>query len=89
MDAAQYVYVLRCADDTLYIGRTTNVAHRLHAHNHLKSGARYTKARRPVTLLYSERVPTLGAALSREAALKKLTRAQKLSLLKAAKEKVA
>ncbi len=84
MNTEHYVYMLRCADDTLYIGRTTDVAHRVHAHNHLKSGARYTKTRRPVVLVYTEKAATKGAALSREAALKKLSRQEKQALVAAA-----
>lgn len=76
-----YVYVLQCADGTFYIGSTSDVERRVHAHNHHKSGARYTRARRPVVLRYKEAVATKGEALSREAALKKLTREQKLALI--------
>ncbi len=74
------VYILQCADDTLYIGSTNNLEKRLHQHNHLKSGARYTKARRPVTLAYSETCETVGEARSREYQLKQLTREEKLRL---------
>jgi putative endonuclease len=79
---SHFVYILRCADDTLYIGSTPDLDRRLYAHNHLKSGARYTSSRRPVTLLYSEQYDTLHEARVREARLKKLTRAQKLALIK-------
>ena len=71
------VYMLECADGTLYIGSTNDMEKRLHAHNHEKSGARYTKARRPVMVRYTESAKNIGAARSREAALKRLTRAQK------------
>ena len=73
-------YILKCSDQTLYIGSTNNLAHRLHAHNHLKSGARYTRARRPVKLFYQENFSTMTEAKKREAALKKLTRQEKLNL---------
>ena len=76
-----YVYILECADGTLYIGSTTNLERRLHEHNTAKNGAHYTKIRRPVLLRYSEEFSTLGEARSREAALKRLTRAQKQALL--------
>ena len=76
-----FVYILECADRTLYIGSTNDLKKRLHAHNNLKSGARYTKARRPVTLKYSKAFRSRGKALSREAAIKQLTRQQKLDLI--------
>ena len=75
-----YVYILECSDASLYIGSTNDIARRLHAHNNLKSGARYTKARRPVVLKYQEEFETQGEALSREAALKKLKREEKMKL---------
>lgn len=76
-----YVYMLECADGTLYIGSTTDINRRIHEHNTAKNGAHYTKIRRPVVLRYSEELATLGEARSREAALKRLTRAQKQALL--------
>ena len=79
---AWYVYVVVCADRTLYTGVTTDVARRLRNHNR-GLGARYTAAekRRPVTLAHCERAETLGAALRREAAIKRLPRAEKLRTL--------
>ena len=77
-----FVHILECADTTLYIGSTNDLKKRLHAHNNLKSGARYTKARRPVVLKYSESFRSIGKALSREADIKRLTRQQKLHLIK-------
>jgi len=74
-------YILRCADDTLYVGCTNDLEKRLHEHNHAKSGAHYTKIRRPVVLVYRERFRTLGKARAREAELKRLTRGEKLALL--------
>ena len=75
-----FTYILSCADTTLYIGSTNDLEKRLHAHNHLKSGAHYTKIRRPVTLVYKETFETASEAKSREAKLKQLTRAEKLAL---------
>ncbi len=76
-----YLYVVRCADDTLYTGITTDVARRLDEHNgEGGAGARYTRTRRPVVLVYSEPAASRAAAASREAAIKKLTRRQKLAL---------
>ncbi len=76
------VYILKCADDTLYTGCTNNLDKRLHQHNNLKSGAHYTKLRRPVELVYSETHSTLAEARAREAEIKRLTKIQKLSLIK-------
>ena len=74
------VYILECADGTYYVGSTTDIERRLRQHNHTKAGARYTKNRRPVVLRYTEAIDTIGAARSREAALKRLTRLQKAAL---------
>ena len=76
-----FVYILQCNDNTLYIGSTNDLTKRVHQHNHLKSGAHYTKIRRPVTLVYSEECVDARAAKKREAALKKLTRKEKLALI--------
>ncbi len=77
-----YVYMLKCADGTFYIGQTNNLEKRLRAHNGtLKGGAKYTKYRSPVTIVYSEKSISKSAALRRELALKKLTRKQKESLI--------
>ena len=79
-----YVYILHCADDTLYTGITVDLERRLLEHNGDKAlGARYTRTRRPVTLAYAEPAESRATAASREAAIKKLTRAQKLKLIKA------
>ncbi len=76
-----YAYILRCADDTLYAGSTPDLEKRLHQHNYAKSGAKYTRGRRPVALAYSEKHRTLSRARSREAELKRLTRIEKLALI--------
>jgi putative endonuclease len=82
MNPVWYVYILRCADDTLYTGITTDVERRVREHNAGgRLGARYTRARRPVTLCYAEPVPTRAAAAKREAAIKKLDRAAKTRLV--------
>jgi putative endonuclease len=75
------VYILQCADKSLYVGSTADLEKRLHQHNNLKSGAHYTKIRRPVVLKYSEKIRTFAKARAREAELKRLTRAQKLELI--------
>lgn len=74
-----FVYIVRCADGTLYTGYAVDVAQRCAAHNDGK-GAKYTAGRRPVTLVYQEEHPTAGDALRREAALKRLSRAAKEAL---------
>ncbi len=85
MRAAGYAYILECVDGTLYCGSTNDIEKRLHEHNHAKNGAKYTKARRPVMLKYLEKCKTLGKARSREAELKRLTRANKLALIASAR----
>ncbi|MES2088338.1 MAG: GIY-YIG nuclease family protein [Patescibacteria group bacterium] len=76
-----FTYILECSDKTLYVGSTNNLERRLHAHNHLKSGAHYTKIRRPVVLKYSEKFLRLGEARKREAELKGWNRQKKLTLI--------
>ena len=75
------VYFLRCRDGTLYAGATNDLPRRVAAHQAGRGGA-YTRSRRPVRVVYSERQPDRSAALRREAALKRLTRAAKLALVR-------
>lgn len=75
------VYILRCADGTLYTGIARDLEKRLDEHNNRASGAKYTKPRRPVRIVYSQTYPDRSAALKAEAAIKKMPRAQKLSLI--------
>ena len=75
-----YVYLLRCGDGTLYAGFTNDLARRLAVHN-AGRGAKYTKSRLPVELVYWENFPNKSAALKREYAIKRLSRAEKLSLI--------
>lgn len=82
-----YIYILECADKTLYVGSTNDLEKRLHQHNNSKSGAHYTKIRRPVILRYSEKLKNLSAALKREAEIKKWKREEKLALIESAKPK--
>ncbi len=77
-----YVYMLQCADTSLYIGSTNNLEKRLKQHNESKQGAHYTKIRRPVVLKYSETFKTLRSARRREAEIKRLRRVKKLDLMK-------
>lgn len=74
------VYILRCSDESLYVGCTNNIEKRLHQHNHLKSGAHYTKIRRPVVLVYKEIYKTVRESKQREYEIKQLTREKKLKL---------
>lgn len=78
--AAYYVYILRCADGTLYTGITDDVERRVAAHNSGK-GAKYTRGRGPVVPVYREQCPDKPSALRREAAVKRLRRAEKLALI--------
>lgn len=75
-----YVYILRCADGSLYTGITTDLTRRIQQHNN-GTASRYTRSRRPVKLAYQERKRGQSLALKREAAIKKLTRRQKLALI--------
>jgi predicted GIY-YIG superfamily endonuclease len=75
-----YVYILRCGDDSLYIGETSNLHHRLAKHNE-GTGSTFTRARRPVVIVYSETHTTREMALARERQLKRWTRAKKDALI--------
>lgn len=72
-----FVYLLRCADSSLYAGITTDIKRRLHEHNHTKLGAKYTRARRPVTLAFIETAPDRSHASKQEYLLRTLTKAKK------------
>ena len=76
-DDFYYVYMVKCSDKTLYAGIAKNVLQRVKDHNSSGKGAKYTKVRRPVTLVYSEKHRSKNAALKREMRLKKLSRIQK------------
>ncbi len=77
-----FTYILECADKTLYVGYTTDLEKRLLTHNTSKTGAHYTKIRRPVKLVYSESFSTLSEALKREHEIKSWPREKKLELIK-------
>lgn len=78
---AYFVYILRCKDGTLYTGITTDVARRLKEHK-AGVGSRYTRSRGAQKMAYSEHCGTRSQALKREAAIKRLSRAKKLLLIK-------
>ena len=80
MKAIWYLYILRCSDGTLYTGITTDVEKRLQQHRSGK-GAKYTRGRAPLELVYREECGTHSDALKREYAVKALTREQKLNLI--------
>jgi len=76
-----FVYLLRCADNSLYTGITTDLDRRLNEHNGSNKGARYTRSRRPVKLVYSETLINRASASQREYAIKKLSRHAKEQLI--------
>jgi putative endonuclease len=80
-----FIYILKCADGSLYTGYTTDVSERLLDHNgeSKKTGAKYTRGRRPVKVVYQEEFETRSEAMKREAAIKKLKRTEKEELIKA------
>jgi putative endonuclease len=75
------VYMLRCADNSLYTGITTDLVRRVEEHNGKKSISKYTRARQPVTLVYQEKAESRSLASQREYQLKKLSRKQKETLI--------
>jgi putative endonuclease len=79
---AYFVYILKCADGTLYTGSTNDLEKRVKVHNEGKTAAKYTRARRPVKMIYSEQFKTKSKALKREWQIKKLTRKEKLVITK-------
>ncbi|MBT5934231.1 GIY-YIG nuclease family protein [Sulfurimonas sp.] len=76
-----YVYILRCSDDTLYTGITTDIKRRIDEHSNSEKGAKYTKQRRPVNLVYSEESLNRSTASKREYEIKKMSRLKKLELI--------
>ena len=80
MEKKNYVYLLRCADGTLYCGWTNDLEKRIKTHNEGK-GAKYTRSRLPVMLAYSEEFETQIEAQKREYEIKQMTRQQKLKLI--------
>jgi len=76
-----YVYLVKCSDDSYYCGYTTNLKKRVDDHNNSKAGAKYTKSRRPVKLVYFEQVKNTRVALKREDEIKKLSRKDKVKLV--------
>jgi putative endonuclease len=81
------VYILRCADGSLYTGVTRDIIRRLEEHNSNRLAARYTRARRPVVLVYREASRSRSLACRREYRIKQLTRSDKLTLIAGARRK--
>lgn len=82
-----FVYILHCADKTLYTGITTDPERRLIEHNAKKSVTKYTRARQPVKMVYQEEVESRSKAGQREASIKSLSRKEKISLINECKKR--
>lgn len=80
--SAWFVYLVRCRDGSLYCGIAKNLEKRLAEHNSPDKGAKYTRGRRPLQLVYAEEVASRAQATQREGRIKRLTRAQKIALVK-------
>ncbi len=81
MKKSYHLYILRCVDETLYTGITTDITRRIEEHNSSKLGAKYTRARRPVALVYAKKFRSKSAALKAEYKIKQLMRDQKIMLI--------
>ncbi len=77
-----YIYIIKCADNTLYTGITTDVKRRIEEHNSSKIGAKFTKGRRPVKLVYSKKMKDKSSALKEEYRIKQLSKGEKIKLIK-------
>lgn len=82
--APWHVYMVVCSDQTIYTGITKDLQKRLHEHNDGATGAKYTRSRRPVKIVYQEEQSSRSTATKRELQLKKMTRAKKLQLIREA-----
>lgn len=76
-----FVYMVKCSDNSLYTGITTEIERRVNEHNNSKKGAKYTRTRRPVELVYTETCEDRSSACRRECTIKKLSRTEKLKLI--------
>lgn len=84
---AWFVYLVRCQDTTLYCGIAKDLTRRLAEHNSSDKGAKYTRGRRPVQLVYAEEVSSRAHAAQREGRIKKMSRAEKMALIQTATAK--
>jgi len=80
--SAWFVYLVRCQDGTLYCGIAKDLTRRVAEHNSTDKGAKYTRGRRPVQLVYAEEVASRAQATQREGQIKRMTRPQKMALIK-------
>lgn len=80
-DKTWCIYILKCSDNTLYTGVTNDLENRVFQHNNATTGAKYTRARRPVNLVYTEACEDKISAMKREYAVKQLSRSKKLLLI--------
>ena len=80
-DRRWWMYVARCSDNTLYTGITTDTSRRINEHNRTKKGARYTRSRRPVKLIYEIELDSQSSALRSEIRFKKLSRSEKIQVI--------
>lgn len=78
-----YTYIVKCSDNTLYTGVTTDLERRVNEHNNSDKGAKYTKTRRPVKLVYNETHTDRSSSSKRESEIKKLSRIDKLKIINA------
>lgn len=81
-----FCYIVRCSDNSLYTGITTDIKRRIKEHNSTSKGAKYTRVRAPVKLVYSEKLNSRSEAMKREIAIKKLSRVQKEIFIQGGKE---
>ena len=81
---AWFVYLVRCQDTTFYCGIAKDLNRRLEEHNSTDKGAKYTRGRRPVKLVYTEKAATRAQATQREGQIKRMTRAEKMALIQTA-----
>ena len=79
-----YVYLLKCHDDSLYCGITTDLKRRIYEHNNTKKASKYVRSRRPAHLVFYENSHTRSTALSREREIKGMKKSDKISLIKSA-----
>ncbi len=82
-----YLYIAQCADKSLYTGITTDLKRRMNEHNASVLGAKYTRARKPVRLVYKQRFPDRSGSSQEEARIKSLSRLEKIKLIKQARKK--
>ena len=82
MEKNWFVYIVECADKTLYTGITTDLERRINEHNYSSKGSKYTKTRRPVRMVYFETVKNRSEASKREYEIKKISKKDKLTLIR-------